>query len=241
MRPANHPGARRRGRLPGSHRHWQIRKSVVDGALDRIQAESATAFSEVDLAAITAKVESHAGGFEALNETLKSFLKMWFQSQGGIRVARSSSDRPSTGRTRRVSKSGSDLQAMPLQQVVSEGAVPHDEFRVGDRVLVEGYESAGVVRFNRLLDGRVNPRVGIELDRPLGRHNGTVDGRQYLKCAVHICLGQQAYFAVALVNIYPEFTNRRRRWWGQPQATSTGRSRGPPAAGPSQSQPIQPN
>ena len=60
---------------------------VVDVALDGIDAAAAEAFSPVDLAAITAKVNSTPGGFDKLNTTIKRHLSRWFQQQGGIKAA----------------------------------------------------------------------------------------------------------------------------------------------------------
>ena len=60
--------------------------SVVDDALANIHAESAEAFSSTDLAAIRAKVTSHAGGFDAFNSVVKTHLQRWFVAQGSMRT-----------------------------------------------------------------------------------------------------------------------------------------------------------
>ena len=63
--------------------------SVVDGALQQIHAESATASVKADLEAIRDLIRGYPGGFETLNETVKQRLQQWFESQGGIKVKRS--------------------------------------------------------------------------------------------------------------------------------------------------------
>ena len=60
--------------------------SVVDQALEGIQAEKAEAWSPVDLAKITDLVLSSPGGWATLNATVRNHLSRWFCSQGGISV-----------------------------------------------------------------------------------------------------------------------------------------------------------
>ena len=60
---------------------------VVDQVLDQIDAESATAFSPVDLDSIRKKILATNGGFDRINSTVKQRLGMWFEAQGGIRTA----------------------------------------------------------------------------------------------------------------------------------------------------------
>ena len=60
---------------------------VVDRALQNIHAESAEAYSADDLTKIKTKVMSLAGGWNSLNETIRSHLGRWFQAHGGVRVA----------------------------------------------------------------------------------------------------------------------------------------------------------
>lgn len=53
---------------------------------------------------------------------------------------------------------------------------------VGDRVRVANIECFGTVRFvGEAKSSAVSgPLLGIELDEPLGEHNGTVDGHRYV-------------------------------------------------------------
>ena len=61
--------------------------SVVDGALEHIHAENATASVQADLDAIRALIQEFAGGFDTLNETVRAHLAHWFENHGGIKVA----------------------------------------------------------------------------------------------------------------------------------------------------------
>ena len=71
----------------------------------------------------------------------------------------------------------------------------HDDVKVGDRVTVSGYQGAGVVRFVGGINAQrahgvaapsnlsLKPRVGVELDNPVGANNGVAgDGQRYFKC-----------------------------------------------------------
>ena len=72
---------------------------VVDTVLDGIDGALATATHPEELALVQKEVLGHTGGMAMLNETVKLKLQAWFQSQGGIRVARrqSSSTRLGSG------------------------------------------------------------------------------------------------------------------------------------------------
>ena len=54
--------------------------------------------------------------------------------------------------------------------------------RVGCRCTVRGYECKGTVRFVGEHHQTGKPRVGVELDDPVGKHNGTVAGTEYFTC-----------------------------------------------------------
>ena len=55
-------------------------------------------------------------------------------------------------------------------------------FAVGDRVAVKG-KGAGTVRFSGPHHVEGTPRLGVELDDPTGKNNGTVTGHRYFSCA----------------------------------------------------------
>ena len=56
------------------------------------------------------------------------------------------------------------------------------EADVGKRVAVQGYGCKGVLRFYGPHVKKKADRCGVELDEPLGKNNGTVDGHQYFSC-----------------------------------------------------------
>ena len=55
-------------------------------------------------------------------------------------------------------------------------------FAVGDRVAING-KGAGTVRFAGPHHVEGTPRLGVELDDPTGKNNGTVTGHRYFSCA----------------------------------------------------------
>ena len=163
---------------------------VVDEALEYIRAESAEAFSAVDLANIHAKVTSTPGGFDTLNEIVKERLRRWFESQGGIKIATNhSTDGPLEERSNSRSSvtKTSTVRSMPMMQLSDDEQYRgYQDIKVGDRVAVSKYDGAGVVRFVGVVDTQRThgkSRVGVELDNACGKHNGTVDGHAYFKCA----------------------------------------------------------
>ena len=65
---------------------------VVDAVLDKIDGALAISTHPEELALVRKEVLSHPGGMPMLNETVKLKLREWFQSQGGIGVARRQSN-----------------------------------------------------------------------------------------------------------------------------------------------------
>jgi hypothetical protein len=55
-------------------------------------------------------------------------------------------------------------------------------FAVGDRVLVEGFECQGTVRFVGDHHEKQKPRVGVELDEPVAKSAGKFMGHKYFTC-----------------------------------------------------------
>lgn len=56
-------------------------------------------------------------------------------------------------------------------------------FKVGDRVVVDGFEGAATVRFVGAHHLLGKPRIGVEFDNDgVGKHNGTVKGHCYFTC-----------------------------------------------------------
>eukprot|EP00730_Choanoeca_flexa_P004721 TRINITY_DN11783_c0_g1_i1.p1 TRINITY_DN11783_c0_g1~~TRINITY_DN11783_c0_g1_i1.p1 ORF type:complete len:1320 (+),score=353.99 TRINITY_DN11783_c0_g1_i1:92-3961(+) len=64
---------------------------------------------------------------------------------------------------------------------VEKAAVP-DQSWIGRRCKVMGYDAEGTVRFVGKHVIKQNDRVGVELDGPCGRNNGTVKGHAYFVC-----------------------------------------------------------
>lgn len=54
---------------------------------------------------------------------------------------------------------------------------------VGTRVQCEGMACGATLRFVGLHKENGEPRVGVELDEPVGKNNGTVGGHAYFQCA----------------------------------------------------------
>jgi len=67
------------------------------------------------------------------------------------------------------------LPALSTDHVFS----PSDD--MGSRVVVNGF-GQGVVRFVGIHAGNSRPYIGVELDEPNGKHDGTSKGRSYFKC-----------------------------------------------------------
>jgi len=59
---------------------------VIDPVLDGINSAAAAASKSADLDAIRALIKSVAGGFEALDETVRNHLRRWAESQGGAQI-----------------------------------------------------------------------------------------------------------------------------------------------------------
>ena len=86
---------------------------VVDTVLDGIDGALATATHPEELALVRKEVLSHTGGMAMLNETVKLKLREWFQSQGGIRVAKQSSG--ARGERRVAAEFRPGVTATPVQ------------------------------------------------------------------------------------------------------------------------------
>ena len=56
-------------------------------ALAHVKSENAEASERADLDAIRALIKSYSGEFGTLNDTVKTHLRRWFVSQGGVQVA----------------------------------------------------------------------------------------------------------------------------------------------------------
>ncbi|KAJ3256261.1 hypothetical protein HK103_005624 [Boothiomyces macroporosus] len=59
-----------------------------------------------------------------------------------------------------------------------------EKIKVGDRCMVEvdGMEKRGEVKYVGLVDFKHGYFVGVQYDEPVGKHNGTVEGKSYFTC-----------------------------------------------------------
>jgi len=99
---------------------------AIDEALAHVLSENAEASVQADLDAIRTLIQQYSGGFGTLNDTVKQYLRLWFVSQGGVKVvargrARQSSLRSSNNSTSRfVARSGSEERIFPQSQTIAE-------------------------------------------------------------------------------------------------------------------------
>ena len=59
---------------------------------------------------------------------------------------------------------------------------PFKGFRLGDRVIINGYDTVGTVAFVGMHHIENKPRLGVVLDDPVGRNNGVVKEFKYFDC-----------------------------------------------------------
>ena len=52
----------------------------------------------------------------------------------------------------------------------------------GARVTVDGYTCQGTLRYYGPHHAKAGQRCGVELDEPVGKNNGTIDGHTYFTC-----------------------------------------------------------
>ena len=80
---------------------------------------------------------------------------------------------------------GSSLPVKPAAKLPAEPMVEPSikTIVIGMRCSIMGYNSEGMVRWVGIYPGDGSERVGLELDRPEGRNNGTVQGNKLFECA----------------------------------------------------------
>ena len=64
---------------------------------------------------------------------------------------------------------------------IDDGTCKFTAFDVGNRVLVEGYDSVGTLRFVGKHHTKHVMRCGVEFDEDVGKNNGTIDGHTYFE------------------------------------------------------------
>ncbi|KAF7721130.1 hypothetical protein EC973_005377 [Apophysomyces ossiformis] len=75
----------------------------------------------------------------------------------------------------------SSLEKHRRQSIYGSGVNGTEDFTVGTRVLVHG-ENTGTVRFFGTTSFQTGKWVGIELDEPVGKNSGVVQGKRYFDC-----------------------------------------------------------
>ncbi|RZC41972.1 CAP-Gly domain-containing linker protein 1 isoform X13, partial [Asbolus verrucosus] len=66
----------------------------------------------------------------------------------------------------------------------------HVDFKIGDRVIIKSTQGSkvGTVRYMGLTDFAPGEWVGVELDDPRGKNDGSVEGKRYFECRQHFGL-----------------------------------------------------
>ena len=86
---------------------------AIDEALENVKSEEASATVAADLEAIQALIRKTSGGNATINDAVKQYLRRWFVSQGGVKVAPRRKD-PNYKSPAYNSRGSREQQAMPL-------------------------------------------------------------------------------------------------------------------------------
>jgi hypothetical protein len=115
---------------------------AIDDALAHVRSEDAEASVQADLDAIRVLIQKYSGGFGTLNDTVKQYLRRWFESQGGIKVVARAGHRNSASRSRSTEQSrpsgtaqansgGQAASTPPHVAAVDVGPAPGDDGLTG--------------------------------------------------------------------------------------------------------------
>eukprot|EP00439_Symbiodinium_sp_Y106_P019034 s1897_g2.t1 len=149
----------------------------------REMREELTEMSE-DLTSLWQRVQSSELGLDSMAEAVGRICEELRQLKSRSVVTQPASGSPASsrklGEAVRDSRDRDSTQAWILSASAMEGAPPGANFSVGQRVFVSN--RAGTVRFCGQTEFAGGVWVGIQLDDPVGRNDGTVKDVVYFTC-----------------------------------------------------------
>jgi hypothetical protein len=94
---------------------------AIDEALAHVHSENAEASVQADLDAIRSLIQQYSGGFGTLNDTVRQYLRLWFVSQGGVKVVARARANPSS-RSAGISSTRSGARSSSEERISSPRA-----------------------------------------------------------------------------------------------------------------------
>lgn len=77
------------------------------------------------------------------------------------------------------------LRLAMAQEVNADGLVPVTDACVGESLYVNTYKAIGIVKYVGTTDFSKGIWIGLELDEPIGKNDGSVQGKHYFPCRPH--------------------------------------------------------
>lgn len=124
----------------------------------------------------TAKIKAYVG-YDKLPPSRQSLFNGIMSSAG------------SSPKSHETTEEGSDICIQPNEITVVEKKkheFSHND--IGKKVMVDGYETTGVIVFVGQHHVNKTSRLGIVFDEAVGRMNGTLDGHKYFECGENMGL-----------------------------------------------------